>query len=563
MSNSFDPYHKWLGIPPNEQPPNHYRLLGVKWFESDLDVIRNAADQRMIYLKSFSVGPDSQLSQKLLDEIAAAKVCLLQPELKDEYDKELRNRQTPPPKPQSAKPTSVTIDVSKDLPSIRKRHGRVVDAKGTEPSTSRFRMVMLVAFPILLLGTLSAIWFGHRNQDDAQVSNGETHQTPPLTDSLIRFEWSGIGGKQPQIKVDDKLVSLGIRGKRPLRCTAGEHRIQATCSGYKPQLKVVQVPESGELTVTFSFEPLSIIQVNLPKTLRDQAEISLNGQQVDSSSAHKESSGQLEIASVPGEHVIRIVRTGFHPWEERLTVELDQIKVVNPLLKSSEPPLVQELEAAPEDAPQVPADASPPPKVTRDVAKGKATTQVEPGPKIVDAVSTSIFGVTGKGKSFVYVFDRSGSMDGFGGSPLYAWKRALLASLSDLSDGHEFQLVLYNEKPLRFGSGKPSLVSASKQAKERAKRFINNVSAIGATRHLDAILLALRLQPDVIFVLTDSDEPVLTDPELQKIRSENQGAVIHAVEFGFGPMRRKDSFLRRLSDQNGGEFDYVDIAHFE
>ena len=25
---AIDPYHKWLGIPPHEQPANHYRLLG-------------------------------------------------------------------------------------------------------------------------------------------------------------------------------------------------------------------------------------------------------------------------------------------------------------------------------------------------------------------------------------------------------------------------------------------------------------------------------------------------------------------------------------------------------
>ena len=29
MKQSFDPYHKWLGIPPEDQPPHHYRLLGV------------------------------------------------------------------------------------------------------------------------------------------------------------------------------------------------------------------------------------------------------------------------------------------------------------------------------------------------------------------------------------------------------------------------------------------------------------------------------------------------------------------------------------------------------
>ena len=34
MSAPFDPYYRWLGIPPGEQPPNHYRLLGVQLFEA-------------------------------------------------------------------------------------------------------------------------------------------------------------------------------------------------------------------------------------------------------------------------------------------------------------------------------------------------------------------------------------------------------------------------------------------------------------------------------------------------------------------------------------------------
>ena len=35
----LDPYYLWLGIPPSEQPPNHYRLLGVSAFESNEQVI--------------------------------------------------------------------------------------------------------------------------------------------------------------------------------------------------------------------------------------------------------------------------------------------------------------------------------------------------------------------------------------------------------------------------------------------------------------------------------------------------------------------------------------------
>ncbi len=92
MSTPFDPYYKWLGVPPAEQPPNHYRLLGVNLYEADTDVIETAADGRMALLRSFHTGPNSDASQQLLNEVAAAKLCLLKPERRAKYDDELRQR---------------------------------------------------------------------------------------------------------------------------------------------------------------------------------------------------------------------------------------------------------------------------------------------------------------------------------------------------------------------------------------------------------------------------------------------------------------------------------------
>jgi hypothetical protein len=92
MSAAFDPYHKWLGIPPAEQPPHHYRLLGLALFEHDADVIEIAADQRMALLRSFHTGPHSDLSQRLLNEVAAARLCLLKPDRRERYDEVLRAR---------------------------------------------------------------------------------------------------------------------------------------------------------------------------------------------------------------------------------------------------------------------------------------------------------------------------------------------------------------------------------------------------------------------------------------------------------------------------------------
>ena len=89
MPEPIDAYHQWLGIPPSEQPPNAYRLLGVRLFEADLGVIRTAADRQMIHLRTYQLGEYSDLSQRLLNEVASARAQLLDPKRKAEYDRRL------------------------------------------------------------------------------------------------------------------------------------------------------------------------------------------------------------------------------------------------------------------------------------------------------------------------------------------------------------------------------------------------------------------------------------------------------------------------------------------
>src|SRR3569623_558708 len=89
MSERFDPYYTWLGIPPHEQPANHYRLLGISLFESNDEVISNEADRLMLHLRAFQSGKRSRESQQLLNEISAARVCLLNPATKAQYDAQL------------------------------------------------------------------------------------------------------------------------------------------------------------------------------------------------------------------------------------------------------------------------------------------------------------------------------------------------------------------------------------------------------------------------------------------------------------------------------------------
>lgn len=88
----FDPYHKWLGIPVKDQPPNHYRLLAIETFENDPDVIDNAADQRTAYVRSFSTTKYARFAHRLLNEISAARLCLLDRHRKAAYDDSLREK---------------------------------------------------------------------------------------------------------------------------------------------------------------------------------------------------------------------------------------------------------------------------------------------------------------------------------------------------------------------------------------------------------------------------------------------------------------------------------------
>ncbi|MCA9269671.1 MAG: hypothetical protein KDA41_14420, partial [Planctomycetales bacterium] len=97
MSNpTFDPYHVWLGIPPAEQPPSHYRLLALAPFEDHAEVIENAADRQMAHVRKAATGKFAAQSQRLLNEISAARRALLDPQRKQAYDEALRSEQREP-----------------------------------------------------------------------------------------------------------------------------------------------------------------------------------------------------------------------------------------------------------------------------------------------------------------------------------------------------------------------------------------------------------------------------------------------------------------------------------
>jgi hypothetical protein len=181
-------------------------------------------------------------------------------------------------------------------------------------------------------------------------------------------------------------------------------------------------------------------------------------------------------------------------------------------------------------------------------------------------VTTQVFGIQGTGSKFIYVFDRSASMSGFGGRPLQAAKEQLIASLQSLGPTQQFQIIFYNQNPRIFNPSPgepPRLLYGTEANIKLAEQFVNGIEAAGATQHLPALQLAVSMKPDVIFFLTDAEEPRLNQSELDRITNWNHGpASINSIEFGAGPTYNKNNFLVKLAKENLGQHTYKDVTQF-
>jgi hypothetical protein len=182
----------------------------------------------------------------------------------------------------------------------------------------------------------------------------------------------------------------------------------------------------------------------------------------------------------------------------------------------------------------------------------------EYGPPGDGQTSVRVFGVEGKGSRFVYVFDRSSSMDG---APLATAKQQLIQSLESLSSVNQFHIIFFNQQLRHFdlsGGGK-RIAFATDRNKKLAERFVGGITADGGTDRLPALRAAVQLQPDVIFFLTDADDP-MPKSELEEISELNRraGVVISTIEFGRGPSKQAKNFLTELARTTGGQYGYVD-----
>jgi len=169
MDDSFDPYRIWLGIPLDEQPPNHYRLLGIARTETNPDVIDNAANRQMSYLRTFQSGPYVGLAQRILNEVSAAKICLLNADRRTAYDAQLGETSAASSNPEMPGPHGERAD---ELPAHPAENAAVAApplprvVSGRRPrarSRSPWPLILTMMLVVVALGAL-IVFFNRWNQ---------------------------------------------------------------------------------------------------------------------------------------------------------------------------------------------------------------------------------------------------------------------------------------------------------------------------------------------------------------------------------------------------------------
>jgi hypothetical protein len=162
-------------------------------------------------------------------------------------------------------------------------------------------------------------------------------------------------------------------------------------------------------------------------------------------------------------------------------------------------------------------------------------------------------GVEGGGvRSVAYVCDASGSMiDKFD-----ALRRQLDLSVSRLKPVQSFNVIFFHDQRAAALSA-AGLVQGLTKQKRRAAEFLNDVIPSGATDPLPALELALRQQPDLIWLLTDGDFPD-NEGVLKFLRQRNPNGKVRINTIAF--VDRGEGYeqvLRQIAAENRGEFRFV------
>jgi Ca-activated chloride channel family protein len=160
-------------------------------------------------------------------------------------------------------------------------------------------------------------------------------------------------------------------------------------------------------------------------------------------------------------------------------------------------------------------------------------------------------------KDVIFVLDKSGSMQG---EKIDQAKNALKFCVKSLKDKDRFGIIVFSTDVDELDN---ALLTATKANIDKAERFIDKLEATGGTDINDALLLAIKKQPDpnrpkIIVFLTDGLPTIgIKDVDaILKNAEKSKSKSLRLFAFGVG-YDVNTHFLDKLAEDNGGTSQYV------
>ncbi len=159
------------------------------------------------------------------------------------------------------------------------------------------------------------------------------------------------------------------------------------------------------------------------------------------------------------------------------------------------------------------------------------------------------FALESKGKNIVFVVDASKSMNlphpGPAKTRFNRVKQELVKTISQMTEDEKFFIIYFGDDALPMPA--PTLVAADEGTRTSYLRWMTQVPAEGQyTKPLNALLIALALEPDVIYFLTDG---VFESVVIRQVTGVNRNRIpIHTIGFDL-PEKKKVNLKEKQGNQ--------------
>jgi len=169
------------------------------------------------------------------------------------------------------------------------------------------------------------------------------------------------------------------------------------------------------------------------------------------------------------------------------------------------------------------------------------------------------FGLKPKSKKIVYVVDSSKSMnfphESVGKTRLGRVKLELAKSILAMDEHQQFFVIFFSDFAIPMPARQ--LQPATPQSKQKFLSWVARVPGVGTTEPLEALILALRLQPDTIYFLTDGQFNPSVVRAFNKVAENthrNQTIIVNGICLG---NREGEQLIRELAEKNSGTYTFI------